>query len=106
MLALGFVLTLLLRAVQGSTTVALVTTAGILGPLIATLGLSANHMALLCLAMGAGGLAVSHINDAGYWIFTKLVGLSVADGLRTWTVLTTLLGVLGFAITLLLWPFV
>ncbi|MDR6233130.1 GntT/GntP/DsdX family permease [Pseudomonas oryzihabitans] len=105
-LALGFVLTLLLRAVQGSTTVALVTTAGILGPLIATLGLSANHMALLCLAMGAGGLAVSHINDAGYWIFTKLVGLSVADGLRTWTVLTTLLGVLGFAITLLLWPFV
>ena len=105
-LALGFVLTLLLRAVQGSTTVALVTTAGILGPLIATLDLSANHMALLCLAMGAGGLAVSHINDAGYWIFTKLVGLSVADGLRTWTVLTTLLGVLGFAITLLLWPFV
>ncbi|EHK68534.1 gluconate transporter family protein [Pseudomonas psychrotolerans L19] len=105
-LALGFVLTLLLRAVQGSTTVALVTTAGILGPLIATLDLSANHMALLCLAMGAGGLAVSHINDAGYWIFTKLVGLSVADGLRTWTVLTTLLGCLGFAITLLLWPFV
>ncbi|KIZ50912.1 transporter [Pseudomonas oryzihabitans] len=104
-LALGFVLTLLLRAVQGSTTVALVTTAGILGPLIATLDLSANHMALLCLAMGAGGLAVSHINDAGYWIFTKLVGLSVADGLRTWTVLTTLLGCLGFAITLLLWPF-
>lgn len=105
-LALGFVLTLLLRAVQGSTTVALVTTAGILGPLIATLDLSANHMALLCLAMGAGGLAVSHINDAGYWIFTKLVGLSVADGLRTWTVLTTLLGCLGFTITLLLWPFV
>lgn len=105
-LALGFVLTQLLRAVQGSTTVALVTTAGILGPLIATLDLSANHMALLCLAMGAGGLAVSHINDAGYWIFTKLVGLSVADGLRTWTVLTTLLGCLGFTITLLLWPFV
>ncbi|HCV76607.1 MAG TPA: hypothetical protein DGS68_07665, partial [Pseudomonas sp.] len=44
--------------------------------------------------------------DAGYWIFTKLVGLSVADGLRTCTVLTTLLGCRGFAITLLLWPFV
>jgi GntP family gluconate:H+ symporter len=49
---------------------------------------------------------MSHINDAGYWIFTKLSGLNVADGLRTWTVLTTLLGTLGFCITLLIWPFV
>ena len=105
-LALGFLLTLLLRAVQGSTTVALVTTAGILSPLIATLNLSANHMALLCLAMGGGGLAMSHINDAGYWMFTKLAGLNVADGLRTWTLLVTVLGTLGFLITLLLWPFV
>jgi GntP family gluconate:H+ symporter len=105
-LALGFLLTLLLRAVQGSTTVALVTTAGILSPLIASLDLSANHMALLCLAMGGGGLAMSHINDAGYWMFTKLAGLNVGDGLRTWTVLVTVLGTLGFVITLLLWPFV
>ncbi|WPP00243.1 SLC13 family permease [Pseudomonas sp. HR96] len=105
-LALGFLLTLLLRAVQGSTTVALVTTAGILSPLIATLNLSANHMALLCLAMGGGGLAMSHINDAGYWMFTKLAGLNVGDGLRTWTLLVTVLGTLGFIMTLLLWPFV
>ena len=105
-LALGFLLTLLLRAVQGSTTVALVTTAGILSPLISTLNLSANHMALLCLAMGGGGLAMSHINDAGYWMFTKLAGLNVADGLRTWTFLVTILGTLGFLMTLLLWPFV
>jgi len=86
--------------------VASVTTAGIISPLIATLNLTPNHMALLCLAMGGGGLAMSHINDAGYWIFTKLAGLNVADGLRTWTVLTTLLGTLGFCITLLIWPFV
>ncbi|MHA6574802.1 GntT/GntP/DsdX family permease [Pseudomonas yamanorum] len=105
-LALGFLLTMLLRAVQGSTTVALVTTAGIISPLIATLNLTPNHMALLCLAMGGGGLAMSHINDAGYWIFTKLAGLNVADGLRTWTVITTLLGTLGFLVTLLIWPFV
>ncbi len=51
-------------------------------------------------------LALSHINDAGYWIFTKLSGLNVADALRTWTVMTTLLGTLGFCITLLIWPFV
>ncbi|MCD5988784.1 Gluconate transporter protein [Pseudomonas savastanoi pv. glycinea] len=105
-LALGFLLTLLLRAVQGSTTVALVTTAGILSPLIATLNLTPNHLALLCLAMGGGGLAMSHINDAGYWMFTKLAGLNVADGLRTWTVLVTILGTLGFLATLVIWPFV
>ncbi|MFJ3469273.1 SLC13 family permease [Pseudomonas sp. NPDC090201] len=105
-LALGFILTLLLRAVQGSTTVALVTTAGILSPLIASMNLSANHMALLCLAMGGGGLAMSHINDAGYWMFTKLAGLNVGDGLRNWTFLVTVLGTLGFLMTLVLWPFV
>lgn len=55
------------------------------------------------LAMGGGGLAMSPNNDAGYWIFTKLAGLYVADGLRTRTVL---LGTLGFCITLLIWPFV
>ena len=56
--------------------------------------------------MNSGGLAMSHINDAGYWIFTKLAGFNVADGLRTWAVITTLLGTLGFVITLLIWPFV
>ena len=106
LLALGFILTLLLRAVQGSTTVALVTTAGILTPMVHTLDLSPNHLALLCLAMGGGGFAMSHVNDAGYWIFTKLAGLSVADGLRTWTLLVTILGTLGFLMTLAIWPFV
>lgn len=105
-LALGFILSLLLRAVQGSTTVALVTTAGILTPMVHTLQLSENHMALLCLAMGGGGFAMSHVNDAGFWIFTKLAGLSVSDGLRTWTLLVTTLGTLGFLMTLLIWPFV
>ncbi|MCY0386607.1 SLC13 family permease [Robbsia sp. Bb-Pol-6] len=105
-LALGFLLSVLLRAVQGSTTVALVTTASILTPMVAEFHLSPNHLALLCLAMGGGGLAMSHVNDAGFWIFTKLAGLSVGDGLRTWTFLVTLLGVLGFLMTLALWPFV
>ncbi|WP_371859239.1 GntT/GntP/DsdX family permease [Gluconobacter kanchanaburiensis] len=49
---------------------------------------------------------MSHVNDAGFWIFTKLSGIDVADGLRTWTVLTTTLGILGFLATCLLWPFV
>ncbi|MFT9447699.1 gluconate:H+ symporter [Gluconobacter japonicus] len=105
-LALAFILSMILRAVQGSTTVALVTTAGILGPMIAEMHANPNQLALLALAMGGGGLSVSHVNDAGFWIFTKLSGIDVADGLRTWTVLTTTLGILGFLVTCLLWPFV
>lgn len=106
LLMLAFVISMLLRAVQGSTTVALVTTAGLVSPLLERTDLSPQQLALVCLAMGAGGLSVSHINDAGYWMFTKLVGLDVAAGLRTWTVLTTAMGISGFALTALLWQVV
>jgi len=103
LLALAFAMTALLRAVQGSTTVALVTTAGLINPLLLRTDLSPQQLALICLAMGAGGLALSHINEAGYWMFTKLVGLEVGDALRTWTVLTTAMGTVGFLLTGALW---
>ncbi|MDF3144006.1 MULTISPECIES: SLC13 family permease [unclassified Streptomyces] len=105
-LLLAFLTALALRAAQGSTTVALITTAGILTPLLQRADLSTAQLSLVALAMGAGGLAVSHINDAGYWMFTKLAGLDVASGLRTWTVLTTTMGVIGFGLTAALWPLV
>ncbi|MGP4050963.1 GntT/GntP/DsdX family permease [Streptomyces sp. 2A115] len=103
-LFLAFLMALTLRAAQGSTTVALITTAGVLGPLLERADLSTGQLSLVALAMGAGGLAVSHINDAGYWMFTKLAGLDVASGLRTWTVLTTTMGVIGFGLTAAIWP--
>jgi gluconate:H+ symporter, GntP family len=103
-LALAFFFTLLLRAVQGSATVALVTTAGVIAPLVAAAGYNPNQIALVCLAMGAGALALSHINDAGYWIVVKLCGLPVGPGLRAWTALTTIGGLVGFGLTAALWP--
>ncbi|MFE1886796.1 GntT/GntP/DsdX family permease [Streptomyces diastatochromogenes] len=105
-LFLAFLMTLALRAAQGSATVALITTAGILTPLLQRADLSTGQLSLVALAMGAGALAVSHINDAGYWMFTKLAGLDVASGLRTWTVLTTVMGMAGFGLTAALWPLV
>jgi GntP family gluconate:H+ symporter len=56
--------------------------------------------------MRACALALSHINDAGFWMFTKLAGLDAAAGLRTWTVLPTVMGCAGFALTAALWPLV
>lgn len=105
-LLLAFLTSLALRAAQGSATVALITTAGILTPLLHRADLSTGQLSLVALAMGAGALALSHINDAGYWMFTRLAGLDVAAGLRTWTVLTTVMGCAGFALTAALWPLV
>lgn len=103
---LAFLLAMLLRAAQGPTTVALMTTAGIIAPLVAQASPGPNHLALIGLAMGAGGMAVSHVNDAGFWIVTRMLGLSVGDGLRSWTVLTTLAGSAALGLILLLWQFV
>lgn len=95
----AFVISLALRAAQGSATVAILTTAGLLTPAITAGGYSAVEVALVTLAIGFGGLGLSHINDSGFWIVTKYIGLSVADGLKTWTVLTTLCAVVGFLVT-------
>ncbi|MBC2664932.1 transporter [Novosphingobium flavum] len=100
---LAFLLTMLIRAVQGPTTVALMTVGGILAAYTHDAGLDANHLALLCLAMGCGGIAFSHVNDAGFWIVTRLLGLNVRDGLRTWTVVSTVAGLAGFCFTAALW---
>lgn len=102
----GFVITSALRAAQGSATVAILTTAGLLSDAIATGGYSAVEVALITLAIGFGGLGLSHINDSGFWIVTKYLGLSISDGLKTWTVLTTICGVAGFLLTWLVFVLV
>ncbi len=102
----GFVITAALRAAQGSATVAILTTAGLLSEAIAAGGYSPVETALITLAIGFGGLGLSHINDSGFWIVTKYLGLSVGDGLKTWTVLTTICGVSGFLLTWLVFTIV
>ena len=98
LILLAFVITLALRAAQGSATVAIVTTAGLLVESVQAGGYSPLQVALLTVAVGFGSLGLSHVTDAGFWTVTKYFGLSVADGLRTWTVLTTVLGLLGFGV--------
>jgi len=97
----AFILSLALRASQGSATVAILTTSGLLTQ--AVTGVTDMQRVLVTLAACFGGLGLSHVNDAGFWVVTRSLGLSVADGLRTWTVLTTLMGLSGFALTWLAW---
>lgn len=95
----GFLISAALRASQGSATVAILTTAGLLAQPIADAGYSPLQTMLVTLAIGFGGLGLSHINDSGFWIVTKYLGLSVKDGLKTWTLLSTVLGLTGFLLT-------
>ncbi|QBX66265.1 GntP family transporter [Serratia quinivorans] len=97
----AFIISLALRASQGSATVAILTTGGLLSEAVS--GLNHLQLVLVTLATCFGGLGLSHVNDSGFWIVTKYLGLSVADGLKTWTVLTTILGLSGFLFIWLLW---
>ena len=99
LLLAAFLISLIMRAAQGSATVAITTTAGLLVPSLAVLGLDTIHIALVAVAIGYGALGLSHVNDSGFWVVTRYLGLSVKDGLRTWTPMTTILGIAGFLIT-------
>ncbi|WJV62442.1 GntP family transporter [Pectobacteriaceae bacterium CE70] len=97
----AFILSLALRASQGSATVAILTTCGLLTQAVS--GLNQIQLVLVTLSACFGGLGLSHVNDSGFWIVTKYLGLSVSDGLKTWTLLTTVLSLSGFFIIWGLW---
>ena len=99
----AFVISLALRASQGSATVAILTTGGLLAGAVAAGEYSAVQVVLIQMAIGFGALGLSHISDSGFWIVTKYMGLSVKDGLKTWTALSTIAGLVGFALTGALW---
>jgi GntP family gluconate:H+ symporter len=99
-LLLGWLVAVLIRLATGSATVATVTAAGILAPLVATL--DPGTTSLLVLAIGSGSLFLSHVNDAGFWLVKEYFGISVGQTLRTWSVMETLISVLGLVFVLLL----
>ncbi|WP_255771234.1 GntT/GntP/DsdX family permease [Pseudarthrobacter sulfonivorans] len=99
-LVLGWIIAVLIRLATGSATVATVTAAGIIAPVAA--GLPPAQIALVVLAIGAGSLFFSHVNDAGFWLVKEYFGLTVGQTIKTWSVMETLISVVGFVLTLLL----
>ena len=91
-----FILSAILKTAQGSSTVALVTSAGIIAPLLPVLGLdSPVRAALACMAIGAGAMTVSHANDSYFWVVTNFGAMSPERGYRTQTLGTLVLGIAG-----------
>jgi Gnt-I system high-affinity gluconate transporter len=98
-LLLGWIVTAAIQVCVGSATVAGLTAAGILAPVVAGGGVDPN---LMVLAIGAGSLFCSHVNDAAFWLFKEYFNVSVADTLKTWTVMESIVSVVGLAGVLVL----
>ncbi|MCP2621565.1 gluconate:H+ symporter [Mycolicibacterium smegmatis] len=99
----AYLISCALRIAQGSATVAIVTTAGIIQASVADGHHSPAQIALIVVAVSAGSIIASHVNDGGFWIVSRYFNMSVKDTLKTWTVLETILSVVGFAMAGLLW---
>lgn len=96
---MAWVIALIMRFAVGSTTVAMITSAGIVLPLLATM--PDVNPAILCLAIGAGGIGLSHVNDSGFWVVKEYFGMSLVDTFKTWTASTTIASVVALAGTVI-----
>ncbi|MEU9383865.1 gluconate:H+ symporter [Streptomyces sp. NPDC048279] len=99
-LLLAWLIAVAIRLATGSATVATVSAAGLVAPLAADM--STAHTALLVLAIGAGSLFFSHVNDAGFWLVKEYFGLSVGQTVKTWSIMETIISVVAGGLVLLL----
>lgn len=91
-LVLGWLIAAFIRVCLGSATVAGLTTAGIILPLMSQSGVDPN---LMVLSIGAGSLMFSHVNDGGFWLFKEYFNLSIKDTLRSWSIMETIVAIMG-----------
>ncbi|MEM9553326.1 MAG: gluconate:H+ symporter [Acidobacteriota bacterium] len=98
----AFALAAAVRVAQGSATVSMVTAAGLVAPVVEAGGVQGPALAALVIAIAAGATVLSHVNDSGFWLVSRYLGLSERDTLRSWTVLTTVIGGSGFLVVWLL----
>ena len=105
-IALAFLIAMVVRVAQGSATVSMVTAAGLMSPLIETLGMEGPVLGLMVIAIASGATVFSHVNDSGFWLVNRYFGLDVKDTLKSWTVMETLIGFVGFGVAFILGIFI
>jgi GntP family gluconate:H+ symporter len=99
-LLLGWLIAVLIRVATGSATVATISAAGLVAPLAT--GMTTTHTALLVLAVGAGSLFLSHVNDAGFWLVKEYFGMDVPQTLKSWSAMETVISVVAIVFVLAL----
>ena len=103
-LLLAWVLAVLIRLATGSATVATITASALMVGLVD--GLSQGEVSLVVLAIGAGSVFFSHVNDAGFWLVKEYFGLSVGQTIKSWSLMETILSVTGLVFVLILGIFI
>lgn len=101
-IVLGFLAAVLVRISLGSATVSLVTAASIVAPVVEAGDFSAPLLGALVIAIASGATVLSHVNDSGFWLVSRYLGIDEKDTLRSWTVMETILGGVGFLVVLVL----
>jgi Gnt-I system low-affinity gluconate transporter len=100
-IVLAWSLSALVRITQGSATVAMITAVGIMAPILPVFNLNQPNMALIVIAIAAGATILSHVNDSGFWIVSKYLGMNEKQTLQSWTIMSTIIAVCGLTFTLL-----
>lgn len=103
-LLVPFLIAAALKTAQGSSTAALVITSSLIAPMLPTLGIEgAVPLALVVMAIGAGSMTVSHVNDSFFWVITQYSGMKVTDAYKAQTMATLLMGLTTIIFTMALW---
>lgn len=102
-LLFGFIVAAIVRVLQGSSTVAMITAAGITAPILGGGHYSVIQTSVVVIAIASGASILSHVNDSGFWLVGKYLNLTERETFKSWTVLTTIVALVGLAISLLLW---
>ncbi|WP_109833349.1 GntP family permease [Reichenbachiella versicolor] len=100
---IGFVVSAVVRLLQGSATVAMVTGAGIMAPILLGTDISQMQKAVLVISIASGASVFSHVNDSGFWLVKEYLGLTEKQTFQTWTVMTTLIALSGLFFSTLIW---
>ncbi|MFM2481875.1 gluconate transporter [Celerinatantimonas sp. YJH-8] len=103
---LAFILAAAVRVIQGSATVAMLTTCGLILPMLEPLGLSGAQLSLVTIAIGGGAIVFSHVNDSGFWLANRFFGMTEKQTLQSWTIMETIIGTTGAVIAMILSLFV
>ncbi len=99
----GFLVAAIVRVLQGSATVAMITAAGITAPLLLSGAVSDAQLAVLVISIASGATIFSHVNDSGFWLVKQYLGLTEKETFKSWTVMTTVIAVIGLLVSLGLW---
>ena len=103
LIVFGFIASALVRIIQGSATVAMITGAGLVAPLLEGQAFSDPKLACLVIAIASGASILSHVNDSGFWLVSQYLGISEKQTFRSWTMMTTILAFTGFISACVLW---